>query len=115
MAIVFGKPASSQSKSVRPVLADAFERDVTVVDESDADSGPSGNAPRVITNYRGFTRDKAGRKAALIHQTVIDLGFMGQPIPLGELRDAAARLSKLADELEEAGVLGGKGNPLLRD
>lgn len=112
MAVVFGKPQTAK-QSNRPVLAPVFERDLTVLDETDADSGAGDGGLRVITNYRGFTKDKAGRKAALIHQTVIDLAPIGQAIPLSELRATIAMLTKVADDLDEAGVLGGKGNPLL--
>lgn len=111
MAIVFGKP--KVAKSARLALANVFEADVTVLDETDADSGAAGNALRVVTNFRGFTRDKAGRKSPLIHQTVVDLSAIGQPIPLSELRATIAALSKVADDLEAEGILGGKGNPLL--
>lgn len=113
MAVVFGKPQTAKQTS-RPVLAPVFERDLLVVDETDADSG-DGDGLRVITNYRGFTRDKAGRKSALINQTVIDLRPLGQVIPLTELRATIAMLSKVADDLDEAGVLAGKGNPFLSE
>lgn len=112
MAVVFGKPQTAKQTN-RPVLADVFERDLTVLDETDADSGSANGALRVVTNYRGFTKDKAGRKASLIHQTVIDLAPIGQAIPLAELPDLIARLQKVQADIEEAGVLAGKGNPLL--
>lgn len=113
MAVVFGKPATAQS-SKRPVLADTFARDLTVIDESDGDAGTSANALRVITNYRGFTKDKPGRKAALVHQTVLDLSAIGQCIPLGELSHLIASLQQVEADLAEVGVLGGKGDPLAK-
>lgn len=112
MAIVFSKNAPA--KSTRPVLAPVFEADLAVLDETDADSGTSPNALRVVTNYRGFTKDKAGRKAAQIHKTVLDLSAIGQCIPLGELGDLIDRLTMLKAELDEAGVLAGKGDPLAK-
>lgn len=110
MAIVFGKVQAAAEKAMA-VLAPVFEKDLVVLDETDADSGSANGGLRVITNYRGFTRDKAGRKSALLHKTVIDLSAIGQAIPLAELGGVIEALTKVKAELDEAGVLGGKGDP----
>lgn len=114
MAIVFGN-ASSKSSKRQPVLASVFQSNCVVTDETDGDSPPNSGGLRVITNYRGHTKDKAGRKAALCGQTVLDLGAIGTCIPLGELDDLIERLTAFRDELAEEGVLGGKGDPDLSD
>lgn len=113
MAIVFGKPQAAQASN-RPVLADVFEKDLVVIDESDADSGNANGGIRVVTNYRGFTRDKAGRKSGLIHKTVADLTALGQVIPMDEIPYLIEALTKVHADLMEAGVLGGKGDPLAK-
>lgn len=114
MAVIFGK-AVVAAATKRAVLADVFERDVEVYDETEGDAPERPNQFRVITNYRGHTKANKGRKAALMGQTVLDLSPIGQAIPLNELRDTIARLTKLADEVEAEGVLGGKGDPTLLD
>lgn len=113
MAVVFGKTAPKAQK--QPVLAPVFAADLVVYDESEGDSGTANGNLRIVTNYRGFTKDKAGRKAALMHQTVLDLSAIGQCIPLGELPMVIEALQRVQADIEDAGVLAGKGNPLLAE
>lgn len=112
MAIVFGK-TEAKSAAAKAVLAPVFEKDLVVLDETDADSGTSNGNLRVITNYRGFTRDKAGRKSGLMGKTVIDLSAIGAAIPLNELQGVIDALTQVKADLDDAGVLAGKGDPTL--
>lgn len=115
MALKFGSAAAPKSNlrsTVRSfVLAPVFAADLRVVDESKEEGFGEPKGFTIKTNFRVYNRGKTGRKHDLMGDTVIDLTNLGVVIPLNQLPTLITALQTLQDEIEEAGVLAGSGDP----
>lgn len=102
MAVVFGK--QSGGSAVKKSVVDAvFERDVLVLDETEADAPAAPGQIRVMRNYRGHTAKGPGRKNPLLGQTVVDLSALGL-VTLDDVPNLIARLSALQSDLADTGL-----------